>query len=53
MKTLLFTNTTTLKNLQNTLNTQRNDLIEFQDILGLFYDDTEKIKPNNENQEKT
>ena len=27
-------------------------MIEFKDILELFYDDTKKIKPNNEDREK-
>ena len=31
---------------------KQNDLTEFKDILDLFYYDTEKIKPNNEAQEK-
>ena len=32
--------------------TKRNDLIEFKDTLKLFYDETEEINPNNEEQKK-
>ena len=31
---------------------KENDLIDFEGILELFYNDTEEIKPNNEDQEK-
>lgn len=32
--------------------TKRNDFIEFKDTLKLFYDETEEINPNNEEQKK-
>ena len=31
---------------------KQNDLIEFKDILEMFYFDTEEVKPNNETQGK-
>ena len=37
---------------KRSFNSKRNDLIEFRDILELFYDDIEKIKPNNEDHKK-
>ena len=53
VKILLFTGT--LKNLLNVLfDSKRNNLVEFKNILELFYNDTEeiKIKLNKEYQEK-
>ena len=53
VKILLFTST--LKNLLNVLfDSKRNNLVEFKNILELFYNDTEeiKIKLNKEYQEK-
>ena len=42
----------TKKFARRSFNSKRNDLIEFKYIVELFYDDAEKIQPNNEAQKK-
>ena len=37
---------------RRSFDSNENDLIDFKDMLELFYDDAKKIKPNNEDQEK-
>ena len=37
---------------RRSFNSKQNDLIEFKYIVELFYDDAEKIQPNNEAQKK-